>query len=275
MRVEVCAELGVNHGGAVDEALRLVDMAAECGADSVKGQLYRAELLEHPGPRREMLQQYQLTVEQWDRVGAHARAQGLRFGLSAFDLDSMREAGAVSDFVKVASGDLHWRELVREAGHTEREVWLSTGMHCSLDAALAWGGIPAGQPGVVLHCVSAYPAPARDCNMVKALGELERNCQGARIGWSDHTEGPWCAVAAVACGASVIERHITTDRGQAGPDHGASDDRAALLEYVHAIRTAERACTVTGQKRLMPSEHATRDLAWRQQDGMRPCAASE
>ncbi len=272
----VIAEAGVNHNGDLALAHQLIDVAATAGADAVKFQTFRAALVaSHSAPtaeyqvtagsggdQREMLTRLELDSGAWIELIDHARHRGLVFLSTAFDLDSLDLLVSLGvGVLKIPSGELDNVGYLR--AHAERGLPLivSTGMASldEVDRAVEVLSAASG-PISLLHCVSAYPAPREEANL-RAIPAMAERYQ-VPVGWSDHTAGPTCAVAAVALGATIIERHITTDRNLPGPDHTASDDPAAFADYVDLIRTTSQALG-DGAKRPAPSEVATRDLVRR------------
>ncbi len=264
-RVFVIAEAGVNHDGRVERALALVDAAAEAGADAVKFQSFRAEDLALPGAatapyqrartgatdQLAMLRALELDGAAFAAVAARCRDRGIEFLSTPFSEDAVDELVALGvRRLKLASGELTNRPLLEHAAATRLPLLLSTGM-ATLDEVRAavdwieavWGAQPPpAAPGVagalaVLHCTSAYPAPDAALNLraLRALAQL-----GAPVlGYSDHSLGNTAALAAVALGARVLEKHITLDRGLPGPDHAASSEPAAFAELVAEIRRLE------------------------------------
>lgn len=278
----VIAEAGVNHDGEVGLAHELVDVAARCGADAVKFQTFRPESLVAAGAaaapyqrdrgastQREMLARLALPRTAWAELASHAADRGLVFLSTPFDVESLEtllEIGVQA--LKVPSGELDNLELIARTASCGLPVILSTGMG-TLDEVAAALEAASVAPGVaLLHCVTAYPAPVESSNLraIPAMAERFR----VPLGWSDHTEGYVTAVAAVALGASILEKHFTMDRSRPGPDHAASADPDQLASYVAAVRSAE-ASLGDGIKRPAASElenvefarrsyHATRDL---------------
>jgi N-acetylneuraminate synthase/N,N'-diacetyllegionaminate synthase len=274
--VFVIAEAGVNHNGDVALARRLVDAAAECGADAIKFQTFSVDaLLTREAPKagyqvettgdgesqRDMLARLELGADRLGELRDRAAKHGLVFFSAPFDEASadVLEALDVSLF-KVPSGEITNLPLLRHVAAKRRPMILSTGM-ASLDevgealAAIRAAGDP---PVAVLHCLSAYPAPAAEVNL-RAMDSLAASF-GCPVGFSDHTLGIEVAVAAVARGATIIEKHLTLDTSLPGPDHRASLDPAEFRAMVKAIRVVESALG-DGVKRAMPSEFDTRRVA--------------
>ena len=274
--VFIVAEAGVNHNGDPALARRLVDAAAECGADAVKFQTFRVDaLLTRGAPKagyqvettgagesqRDMLARLELSLEVLAELKDRAAKHGLVFFSAPFDEESadVLEALGVALF-KVPSGEITNLPLLRHVAAKARPMILSTGMSSLEEVEQAVAAIrSAGDPPLaVLHCLSAYPAPAGEVNL-RAMDDLTVRC-GCPVGFSDHTPGIEIAIAAVARGACIIEKHLTLDKALAGPDHRASLDPPEFADMVRAIRAVETALG-DGLKRAMPSELDTRRVA--------------
>lgn len=251
--VFVIAEAGVNHNGSLEKAVRLAIAARDAGADCAKFQLFDPVKLEPPGPRRDTLAGLTLTREEHQILFNHCRAIGLEYLCTPFDVESLKflvDLGVKR--IKIASGQASNEALLQAAESTPLPLIVSTGMgHARRFAndTITW-----------LHCVSAYPAPASDMNLLAMVGRL-------KYGLSDHTLGNTAAIAATALGASVIEKHITLDRSMEGPDHHMSTTPAEFKSLVEAIRECELMLG-DGVKRVMPSEAGTLQIvkereAWR------------
>ncbi|MFZ0338510.1 MAG: N-acetylneuraminate synthase [Terracidiphilus sp.] len=256
-RVYIIAEAGVNHNGSVDLALQLVEAAKDCGADAVKFQTFRAARIAsrsaakaHYQERQtgnaeshfEMLRRLELDAEAHRRLIDRCRKIDVEFLSSPFDEESvdLLDALGVSQF-KAPSGEVTNLPLLRHIASKSRPVILSTGM-ATLgeveEAVLALQAVGTA-PITLLHCVTEYPAPYSEINL-RAMETL-RAAFRLPVGYSDHTEGIEIAVAAVAMGAQVIEKHFTIDRSLPGPDHAASLEPAELKRMVTAIRNVESA----------------------------------
>jgi N,N'-diacetyllegionaminate synthase len=278
VRTLIIAEAGVNHNGDPDLARRLIDVAADAGADLVKFQTFNADRLvtavaakadyqrettDATETQHAMLRRLELTRPMHEALIAHCRTRGIRFFSTAFDLESIDllvELGL--DRFKVPSGELTNLPYLRHIGQLRLPVILSTGMATMAEigaalTALEAAGTPREQI-TVLHCTTEYPTPFEDVNLraMRAIGETF----GVAIGYSDHTLGIEVATAAVALGASVIEKHFTLDRTLAGPDHRASLEPDELAAMVRAIRNVERALG-DAIKRPSPSEMKNLPLA--------------
>jgi N,N'-diacetyllegionaminate synthase len=277
-RCFVIAEAGVNHNGDLGLAGRLVDAAADAGADAVKFQTFRtAALVSAAAPKaryqvettgggesqQAMLARLELSAAAHAALKAHAARRSLVFFSTPFDEASadLLEGLGVALF-KVPSGEVTNLPLLRHVAAKGRPVLLSTGM-CTLDevaVAVATVRAAGDPPLAILHCVSAYPAPAEDTNL-KAMDTL-RERFGCPVGLSDHSLGIEIALAAVARGAALLEKHLTLDRTLPGPDHRASLEPADFAALVRGVRAVESALG-DGVKRPMPSELDTRAVARR------------
>ena len=274
----VIAEAGVNHDGDPALALELVRAAAAAGADAVKFQTFLPEELVASGAPKaayqlertgagesqlEMLRKLALPAQVLPRLRDEASRLGLLFLSTPFDLASaraLRELG-VPGF-KVGSGDATHLPFLEELAGYGLPLLVSTGM-CTLEeveqlvAAVAAAGDP---PLALLHCTSAYPAPSDQANL-RAIPTL-RMVHAGPVGYSDHSLGSEVALAAVALGASILEKHLTLDRGRPGPDHAASLEPGELAGLVAAVRRLE-ASLGDGVKRPAPCEEDVRRVARR------------
>lgn len=282
----VIAEAGVNHNGDPALAHRLVDAAADCGADAVKFQTFRPEALvaddagaapyqsrRGASSQRRMLDDLALPDAAWDELAAHAAERGLAFLSTAFDAASLDRLLALGvPALKVPSGELDHLAFVTAIASHGLPVILSTGLG-TLDEVAAAVDAAAAAPGLaLLHCVTAYPAPVGASNL-RAIPTLAERF-ALPVGWSDHTEGLVTAVAAVALGASILEKHLTTDRALPGPDHAASADPAGFADCVAALRAAESSLG-DGVKRPQPVEEENRRFARRSHHAARDLAPGE
>lgn len=272
-RTFIIAEAGVNHNGSVELAKRLVEKAAEAGADCIKFQTFTAARLvtkrarqaeyqqRNSGGREEsqfqMLKKLELSPQAHRLLIDHCRACGIRFLSTAFDLDSISFLHSLKlGLWKIPSGEVtDYPFLKRIAAFDERTI-LSTGM-CEMQdvrdavAALLENGL-SRENLVLLHCNTEYPTPYEDVKL-RAMDSL-RQAFGVAVGYSDHTRGIEVPVAAVALGASVIEKHFTLDRSMEGPDHKASLEPDELKAMVLAIRNTEKALGGDGSKHISDSE---------------------
>lgn len=253
----VIAEAGVNHNGSLELALRIVEAARESGADAVKFQMFRAEALvsKHaakalyqqrsmPGDcsQLEMLRKLELSQSDVERLQRHCESCGIEFLSSAFDEESVSflDALGMSSF-KVPSGEISNLPLLECIGALGKPVILSTGMCWLGEVETALRVLDDAGAGEVtlLHCVTEYPAPHDQINLA-AMATL-RNAFGRGVGYSDHTAGHEVPLAAVALGATVLEKHFTLDRGMPGPDHAASLEPDGFRQLVDSLRRVEQA----------------------------------
>lgn len=274
----VIAEAGVNHNGSVEMALKLVDAAAAAGADAVKFQSFIAEEVvtrqapkaayqrqsTDPGQSQlEMIKALELAPAAHRAVLERCRARGVTFLSTPFDLPSLELLLSLGvPALKVPSGEITNLPFLARVGAAGPPVILSTGMADleEVDAAVRTLA-RAGCPGLaLLQCVSNYPADPADVNL-KAMATLAE-AFGLPVGYSDHTLGVEVALAAVALGACVIEKHFTLDRALPGPDHQASATPEELAALVAGVRKVEAALG-HGRKEPAASEADTRSVARR------------
>ncbi len=277
-RTLIIAEAGVNHNGDLALAMKLIDVAAEAGADLVKFQTFSADRLvtkaaakadyqtrttDSKESQHEMLRRLELTTEMHKELIAHCAMCNIGFFSTGFDIESVDllvELG--QDRFKIPSGEITNLPYLRHIGRMGKSVILSTGM-AEMDeiqaaiAALEEAGTPRAII-TVLHCTSEYPTPMAEVNL-RAMLSIQA-AFSVEVGYSDHTRGIEVAIAAVALGASVIEKHFTLDRNLPGPDHKASLEPEELKAMVVAIRNIEVALG-DGVKRLTLSETGNRPVA--------------
>ncbi len=268
--VFIIAEIGINHGGSVNQAARLIDAAADSGADAVKFQSFRVDRLLIPSRERyaqqmdgaesayQMLRRCELSWEDHEKLKQHADERGVLFLSTPFDEESadFLDALGVPAF-KIASSDITHLPLLRHVASKGKPVLLSTGMSFLSEVADAiWQLRSSGaQEIVLLHCVSAYPASPQHMNL-RALQTLQSYFE-LSVGLSDHSEGILLSLVAVALGAVIIEKHFTLDKSASGPDHKASMDPADLKLLVQSLRNVE-ASLGDGRKRPSDVEEESR-----------------
>lgn len=272
LRTLIIAEAGVNHNGDIDLAKKLIEGAALAGADLVKFQTFSAEkIVTRNAPKAgyqvdfsntsesqfEMLQKLELGKGVLEKLIQHAEKCGIKLFSAGFDaenVDMLVELG--QEILKIPSGEITNFPLLQHIGKKNMRVILSTGMSDLNEVGNAIKILEnagtAREKITILHCTSSYPAPIEDINLM-AMHTM-RDAFKVTTGYSDHSVGIEVAIAAVALGAKVIEKHFTLDKSLPGPDHKASLDLAELKELVVAIRNIEKALG-DGAKRLMPSEH--------------------
>lgn len=296
--VMIIAEAGVNHNGSFDLARALVDAAADAGADVVKFQTFKADALAlATAPKaayqdrqigaglsqHAMLKALELPDDWHGALQARAAERGIGFLSTAFDFDSLGFLETLDlPFYKVPSGELTNAPLLWRIARMRRPLVVSTGMatlgeveqalaviaHGFGDAAepvgmaevwQSWTGAGAlAGRATLLHCTSQYPTAMAEVNL-RAMQTLAA-AFGLPVGYSDHTEGIAVPLAAVAMGARVIEKHLTTDRALPGPDHAASLEPREFAAMVAGIR-AVTAALGSGAKQPQPSEWDTRAAA--------------
>jgi N,N'-diacetyllegionaminate synthase len=272
-RVFIIAEAGVNHNGDLDRAKRMVDAAAEAGADAVKFQTFAAErLVTATAPSRQeghlpsgtpesqfdMLRRLELSAQAHHDLHALCGARRVLFLSTPFDEGSadLLEAVGVPAF-KIGSGEVTHLPFLEHVARKGKPILLSTGMSYLSEVDEATRAIRGAgcDELILLHCVSAYPADPGQANLraMQAMAQAFR----VPVGYSDHTLGGDLALAAVTLGACVIEKHFTLDRTLPGPDHHASLEPHELRAMVRSIRTVEKALH-GGVKAPAPSEMANR-----------------
>ncbi|MHC5022767.1 MAG: N-acetylneuraminate synthase family protein [Planctomycetota bacterium] len=267
----IIAEIGVNHDGSGTRAAELVDAAAAAGADAVKLQLFRTDLLLSANARLaayqaqsgatdpiSMLRELELDIDQIRGVFAHARERELHGILTVFSLEQVADAASLDcDAYKTASSDLINKPLIEAMMATRKPLLLSTGASTleEVERTVTW---LRGHEFLLMQCVSAYPAPDDQA----ALGgrSAMRILTPRARGYSDHTTAVDTGALAVAAGASVLEKHITYDRTAPGPDHAASLDPHYFETYV---RAAHRAWRMRGpaKKQLLEIERDVRQVS--------------
>jgi len=271
MKTFIIAEAGVNHNGDILLAKELINSAAAAGADIVKFQSFVADkIISRTAPKAdyqmnatdkgesqyEMVRKLELTRDHHEILVDECRRKNIEFLSTAFDTDSfdlLVDMGV--ECVKIPSGEITNLPYLRYVTRLKMPIILSTGMATlgDIEAALAVieeSGTPR-EKVTVLHCTTEYPTPMEDVNL-RAMKSIE-TAFGVNVGYSDHSKGIEVAVAAVALGAKVIEKHFTLDRTLPGPDHQASLEPDELKAMVDAIRNIEKALG-DGIKRPTPSE---------------------
>ena len=271
MKVLVIAEAGVNHNGDLELAKQLINVASDAGADFVKFQSFNASRIATRSAKKadyqvqttgskesqhEMLRRLELSAEMHAELITHCAARNIGFFSTGFDIESVDLLVSLGqDLFKIPSGEITNLPYLRHVGQLGKSVILSTGMSTLGEIESAIDALEcAGTPRVnitVLHCTTEYPAPMNEVNL-RAMQNIHA-AFGVTVGYSDHTRGIEAAIAAVALGAGVIEKHFTLDRKMLGPDHEASLEPEDLKAMVAAIRNIEVALG-DGIKRLTPSE---------------------
>jgi N,N'-diacetyllegionaminate synthase len=272
----VIAEAGVNHNGSLEMALRLVDVAADCGADAVKFQTFRADALttadapkaayQHAGTsahdsQQAMLRALELSESDHRALQVRCAERNILFLSTPFDeaCGDLLEGLDLPAF-KLPSGELTNLPFLAHMARKGRPLILSTGMATLEEVRSAVDTVRrhGAPPFALLHCLSNYPADPREANL-RAMHTLEREFQ-VPVGYSDHTPGHAIAWAAVAMGACILEKHFTLDRTLPGPDHRASLEVDELKALIEGIRLVEAALG-DGIKRPSPTEADTARVA--------------
>lgn len=298
MNCFIIAEAGVNHNGDADTALKLVDVAAECGADAVKFQTFVAERLVRPGAdkaeyQREttgsgdqfsMLKALELSPDMYRHLFVRCEERGIEFMSTPFDEEAalfLKELGMKR--FKIPSGEITNLPFLAALARLDMPLILSTGMADLAEIQIAIAhlvatrretGLPEPIEGwlTVLHCTSNYPAKFSDLNL-RALPTIAV-ATNVPVGYSDHSSGIAVAGAAVALGATVLEKHFTLDRDMPGPDHRASLEPHELKAMVEQVRAVEAALG-SAEKRPSNSELPVRDLVRRSVTLVRDVKAGE
>ncbi len=277
--VLIIAEAGVNHNGSLDIAKQLIDKAVEAGVDIIKFQTFKSEKLVSKAARQAeyqqrnigkkdegqlaMLKKLELSHADHEELMAYCHEKGIRFFSTAFDMDSIEYLHSLDlGLWKIPSGEITNYPYLRKIAQYHEPVILSTGM-CELSDieatvnVLVEFGVEKEQI-TILHCNTEYPTPYEDVNL-RAMLEI-RDRFGVNVGYSDHTKGIEVPIAAVALGATVIEKHFTLDKNMEGPDHKASLEPDELKNMVVAIRNIESALGA-GHKTVSESEQKNIEIA--------------
>lgn len=277
-RTLIIAEAGVNHNGDLELARQLIDAAAVSGADLVKFQTfnanrqvtraaqkadYQTQTTDSKESQHEMLCRLGLSVEMHSELIAHCATRSIGFFSTGFDIESVDLLISLGqERFKIPSGEITNLPYLRHIGQLGKPVILSSGMstmgeiETAIDVLEQTGTLRANI--TVLHCTTEYPTPMEDVNL-RAMQSIHA-AFGVAVGYSDHTTGTEVAIAAVAMGASIIEKHFTLNRNLPGPDHKASLEPEELMAMVTAIRNIEIAMG-DGIKRLTPSEAKNKPVA--------------
>jgi len=282
----IIAEAGVNHNGSDELAIKLVKVAAEAGADAVKFQTFKAESLVSQEARTaeyqrlqtgedsqfSMLKKLEISEELHIKLIDQCKQSGIEFLSTPFDVESAKfllDLGMKK--IKVPSGELTNIPFIKELANYDMPMIVSTGMSTLAEVKDAVEAIqnireikqfkrPLSEMLTILHCTSNYPAKYKDINL-RAMQTIE-NEFNTPVGYSDHTEGVFVSVSAVAMGATLIEKHFTLDKDMLGPDHKASLNPEEFKEMVKQIRGVEQ-CLGNGIKAPMENELPVRALVRR------------
>ncbi len=280
MHTLIIAEAGVNHNGNIELAKQLIEAAANAGVDFVKFQTFKADSLVSKTAKKAeyqkknigdgddsqyaMLKKLELTESMHHELIAHCKQCGVRFLSTGFDTKSIDFLDSLDiPLFKIPSGEITNKPYLQHIASKRKPVVMSTGM-ADMDeikaalAILSENGVPKEQI-TVLHCNTEYPTPMDDVNLI-AMKHIRYEL-GVKVGYSDHTNGIEVPIAAVALGATIIEKHFTLDRNLPGPDHKASLEPNELKAMVDAIRNIEKAISGSGLKEPSPSEQKNKEIA--------------
>ena len=276
MAVLIIAEAGVNHNGDLELAKKLAEAAKNAGADIVKYQTavpecvvsrfaekaqYQKETTGDGESQLEMVRRIHFGFDAHRELKAYCDEIGIEYLSSAFDLPSVQFLNTLDlRYSKVPSGEITNLPYLQEIARAKKPVLLSTGMSTlpEIEDALTLLEDHGAGEITLLHCNTQYPTPYSDANLLAML-EL-REVFNLPVGYSDHTAGWVCDVAAVALGAVVIEKHFTLDKNLPGPDHKASLDPQELAQMVEAVRNCELALG-SGEKKVSKSELPNKPIA--------------
>ncbi|MEH2097777.1 N-acetylneuraminate synthase [Nostoc sp.] len=274
----IIAEAGVNHNGSLDMAKHLIDQALEAGADAVKFQSFKSEkVVSSTAPKAEyqllttnpdesqldMIRTLELSVEAHRELQSYSQKQGILFISTPFDEESADILEELNvPLFKIPSGEITNWPFLQYVARKGKPLIVSTGMSylSEVEEALRVIRQVGCEQLVLLHCVSSYPTNPTEANL-RAMHSMATALQ-VPVGYSDHTTGIEVALAAVALGACVIEKHFTLDKNLPGPDHKASLDPKELQALVKGVRTVECALG-NGLKQPTESETNTRAIARR------------
>lgn len=256
-KIYLIGEVGPNHNGSIETALTMIEKMAEAGVDCVKFQMTDPYLLysddsfkasyqkknDKAKGVREMSLSYQLKREAHIPLYEKCKEYGIDYVCSAFDLESLLylDEHFNMPYYKIASGEIFSLDMINYISEQSKPIILSTGMatYEEVEKALALLNRHSQKDITVLHCISNYPAKYEEVNLRNMLTLKEKfSC---KVGFSDHTVGNECAIAAAAMGATMIEKHVTLDKNANGPDHKASIDIPELTSLVSAVRHVEMA----------------------------------
>lgn len=271
----IIAEAGVNHNGSLDLAKKLIIAAHDCGADIVKFQTAKLDSLvsfsakmadyqkENTGKdesQKEMLSKLLLRFDDFIELADYCKSVGICFLSTPFDLESIHFLNDLVPFWKIPSGEITNYPYLVQIARTHKPVVMSTGMCNMSEIRDALNVLKENGAGKItlLHCNTQYPTPYKDVNLYAML-TLKKEF-GVEVGYSDHTKGIEIPIAAVALGATVIEKHFTLDRTMDGPDHKASLEPNELKDMIDSIRNIENALG-SAEKKPSNSEIENREIA--------------
>ena len=270
MSIFTIAEIGINHNGDLEIAKKLIDVAAEAGANAVKFQkrtinlVYSKELLDEPREspwgttQREQKEGLEFGLDEYWEIDSYCKEKGIDWFASAWDLESQKFLQQFNcRFNKVASAMLVYEELLKLIASEKKHTFVSTGLSTSEDIKKAVDIFNEAKcPFELMHCVSTYPMDEKDANL-RMINSLKESFS-CKVGYSGHESGLAVSYAAAALGISSLERHITLDRAMYGSDQAASIEPAGYKTLIGAIRKIEEAMG-DGQKRVLDAEISIAD----------------
>lgn len=269
MRTYIIAEAGVNHNGSINIAKQMIDMAKEAGVDCIKFQTFVAENIVSKNAAKaqyqkqntnsnenqlDMLKKIELSFDEFRELSQYCNEREIEFLSTAFDFESIDFLDSIGiGLWKIPSGEITNLPYLIKIAKTKKPVILSTGMSTIDEVGQAISVLKDNGCNEIslLHCTTEYPAPYKDIEL-KAMGTLSKTFN-VPVGYSDHTKGFEISIAAVAMGATIIEKHFTLNRNMDGPDHKASLEPQELKAMVMAIRNVEVAIG-NGEKKPAESE---------------------
>jgi N-acetylneuraminate synthase/N,N'-diacetyllegionaminate synthase len=279
-RTLIIAEAGVNHNGSIENAKKLIDVASNAGVDYIKFQSFVAEKLVSPTAKKaeyqsknflngddsqfNMLKKLELSHENHIELINYCKTKGINFFSTAFDTDGLHYLDNLGlPIFKIPSGELTNYPYLKTVASFGKPTILSTGMSSINDIRIAVkilleNGLEKENLSI-LHCNTEYPTPMEDVNL-KAMNAIQKEFN-VSVGYSDHTLGIEVPIAAVAMGATIIEKHFTLDRNMPGPDHLASLEPNELIQMVKSIRNIELAISGNGVKEPSKSERKNIEIA--------------
>jgi len=277
-KVIIIAEAGVNHNGDIQIAKKLIDVAVDAGVDYVKFQTFKADRLVSKSAKKAeyqsvnindgddsqyaMLKSLELSHENHLELMSYCEERNIQFFSTAFDVEGIHYLNNLGlSFFKIPSGEITNYPYLRAIAMCGKPVIMSTGMCTEIEIKQAMDVLVKfgleKEAVSILHCNTEYPTPMKDVNL-KAMLAIQKTF-GVQVGYSDHTLGIEVPIAAVALGATIIEKHFTLDRTLPGPDHVASLEPNELKAMVKAIRNIELALRGDGEKK--PSDSETKNIA--------------
>lgn len=275
MKVLIIAEVGINHNGKLNRAYQLIDTAKRAGADVVKFQIFIPELLATHYAKKssyqknftkdkerqiQMLKKFALTFEEHKMLYLYSQKKNIKYCASPFDLESsLFLLNIGTKIIKIASGEINNYPLLKQLSNFKGQLILSTGMSTlkevekAVDLIVKNGFIKKNLS--LLYCCSSYPSPIKDIDL-EIIKKLKHTFK-LNVGFSDHSNLIEAPIAAVSSGAKIIEKHLTLNKNDVGPDHRSSLDGKQFSEMVRSIRIVEKLYG-NGQKNIKPSEKVNR-----------------